>query len=158
MPCERIGLRHDWPGWWSKQNLFDPSIEGDLLYFDLDSLIVGELSDISAVSKPTILRDVYRPNGLQSSVMRIPQAIKAPIWKVWTSGPEHWMQVFKRGGDQAFLEQWSPMEWQRWQDVLTGQLVSYKTDVRPRNVVPANTRVIFFHGSPRPWQTSLWTI
>ena len=36
-----VPLRRPWPGYWSKLNLFHPSIKGDLLYFDLDVMVVG---------------------------------------------------------------------------------------------------------------------
>jgi hypothetical protein len=48
----------------------------------------------------------------------------------------------------------------RWQDVLPGQVVSYKIHVQldPKKgkhigngLVPAGTRVVCFHGQPRPW-------
>lgn len=46
---ETIPLKQDWPGWWSKIELFDP--DNDLgervLYLDLDMLVTGDLRDIA---------------------------------------------------------------------------------------------------------------
>lgn len=45
-----IPLHHDWPGWWSKIELFRPDLpfdEGErLLYLDLDTLIIRGLEEI----------------------------------------------------------------------------------------------------------------
>src|SRR6185369_16858814 len=61
VPCERIPLEHDWPGWWSKIELLKlPSV----LFFDLDTAIVGSLDDIARHALRTdftMLRDFYAP-------------------------------------------------------------------------------------------------
>ena len=42
--CERIPLVEDWPGWWSKIELFRSGLFDDtVLYFDLDTVPVGSL-------------------------------------------------------------------------------------------------------------------
>jgi len=49
VPCERIPLKHDWPGWWSCIELFRPDlpVEGLLLHIELDTLIVDSLNEIA---------------------------------------------------------------------------------------------------------------
>jgi hypothetical protein len=145
-----IPLRHDWPGWWAKMELFAPWIEGDLLYLDLDTIVTGDLSDLASLNRLAIMRDVYRTAGLQSSCMFLPEAVRAPVWEAFTARPESLMQAFSGGGDQAFLESlWLPGP-SRIQDLLPGQLVSFKKDVRPLGRVPDNARAVIFHGLPRP--------
>jgi alpha-N-acetylglucosamine transferase len=47
VPCERIPLIHDWPGWWSKIELFRPGLFEDwVLYLDLDVLIMQNIDDL----------------------------------------------------------------------------------------------------------------
>jgi hypothetical protein len=150
VPCERIPLRHDWPGWWSKLELCAPWVHGDAVYLDLDTIITGDLSDLASLNRLAIMRDVLRPDGLQSSCMFLPEADRAPVWKAFTARPESLMQAFSGGGDQAFLESlWLPGP-SRIQDLLPGQLVSFKKDVRPLGRVPDNARAVIFHGLPRP--------
>lgn len=44
---EKIKLKHNWPGWWSKIELFRPDLpEGRTLYIDLDSHVVGNLGPL----------------------------------------------------------------------------------------------------------------
>lgn len=45
--CYRVPLKHYWPGWWSKVELFRDGIpKGPAIYFDLDTVIVGDLGPI----------------------------------------------------------------------------------------------------------------
>ena len=79
-------------GWWAKLYLFsrDAFPVGErVLYFDLDTVITGPLDEIATYDGPfAILRDVYRPNGLQSSVMawKAGDSSRRPathLWDVW---------------------------------------------------------------------------
>lgn len=156
---KRIALKSDWPGWWAKMELFRPDITGDFLYIDLDTQIVGGMEDFADLDKLTIVRDFYRdgvrrPEGLQSCLMYLPEADRVEVWK-------HWRAELIRGyrgrglGDQAFLETLWMDKAQRFQDVLPGQVVSYKVHCK-HGGVPEDARVVCFHGAPRPWQVQLY--
>ncbi|ESX86212.1 hypothetical protein [Mesorhizobium sp. LNJC405B00] len=147
---EVIPLQHGWPGFWAKMELFRPELPDDWLYFDLDTSIVGSLADMAAVEGPVILRDCYRPGGLAAGIMAIPQSIKAAVWEAFIAAPADHMQRF--ADDQEFLESCLGVDWRLWQDICPGQLCSYKMDVQRLGCVPAGTRVVFFHGKPRPWE------
>jgi hypothetical protein len=144
-------LRFLWPGWWSKMEMFAPWIEGDLLFMDLDTVVVGPLDDIANIGRLTMLRDFYKPLRLGSGLMFIPEEPRGEVWSQWLPAWSHVMRTYRVQGDQAFLQQmWSGAP-ALWQDVLPGQVVSYKVDVRPTGEVPADARVVCFHGKPRPW-------
>lgn len=145
-------LRHDWPGWWSKLELFRPDIEGDLFYIDLDTVITGDLAPLidAANGKTTMLSDFYWPEKPASGLMYIAQADKARVWEAWMASPEqHMRRPVGRGtiGDQGFLG--SVLTPQRWQDVAPGRVVSFK--VHCKQQLPSKARVVCFHGQPRPW-------
>lgn len=158
-----LPLKHNWPGWWSKMELFRPDLAGDCLYMDLDTTIVGDLSDIASVDCLTVPADFYWPGTrkIQSSFMFIPDRCRNQIWKAWTENPKRHMRecvTRHRWGDQGFLQRyWKDA--QRWQEVLPGQVISYKCHVRRRKsarefgtgYLPENARVVCFHGKPRPW-------
>lgn len=150
--CHVIPLRYNWPGWWSKMELFRGDIAGDFLYFDLDTVIVDDLAEIAGVKHLTILRDFYRPAGLQSSVMFLPEADRRAVWKEWSKDPMQTIRHYQmRGvGDQAFLESLWLGKVQLWQDILPGQIVSYKVHCKNKQV-PFDARVICAHGTPKPW-------
>ena len=154
-----LPLIYDWPGWWSKMELFRPEISGDILFMDLDTSIVGSFADIASINQLALMRDIYRPEGLQSSIMYIPEAAREEIWAEWIERPQHWMEIYQKGGDQAFLERFWLDRASRWQDLLPGQIISWKSHVRPavygdesgNGSIPADARVVIFHGKPRPW-------
>lgn len=150
-----IALEYNWPGWWSKMELFRPDIFGDLLYLDLDSHVVGDISELLEIGQTAIMRDVYRPAGLQSSIMYLAEADRAEIWRSWVMHADEWQVRYAKGGDQAFLERHWLKAVTRWQDVLAGRIVSYKVDCAPRGEIPAGARVVAFHGKPRPWEIGL---
>lgn len=149
-------LKYNLPGWWSKMELFRPDIKGDLLYFDLDTAIGASLRDIVAVDKLTLLRDFYRDGtrkleGLQSAMMFLPEADRAEVWDAFIANPKKAMLECATGGDQQFLERFYLQKAQRWQDVLPGQVVSYK--VHCKHGVPPDARVVCAHGKPKLWDT-----
>ena len=152
-----IPLEYDWPGWWSKMELFRPDIADDLLYFDLDTVVCGPLDDIAAVNRLTLLRDLYckgthRYDRLQSAVMYLPKACRAEIWQNFLADPRRALKNHLIGGDQEFLEKYWRASAARWQDVVGNQIVSWK--VHCRRGIPEGVRVVCFHGKPRPWAVS----
>lgn len=159
VPCQRIPLQHDWPGWFAKMELFRPDIDGTILYMDLDTVIVGDLSEIASVARLTMLSDFYKPERPASGVMLLPEQYRAEVWRKWMINPARSMAMCGTLGDQLFIGKMCPHA-QRWQDVVPGQIVSYKAHVRAKTGhrfdkgngnVPSNTRIICFHGKPRPW-------
>lgn len=159
VPCQRIPLQHDWPGWFSKMELFRPDIDGTILYMDLDTVIVGDLSEIASVDRLTMLSDFYKPERPASGVMLLPEQYRAEVWRKWMINPARSMAMCGTLGDQLFIGEACPHA-HRWQDVVPGQIVSYKAHVRAKTGhrfdkgngnVPSNTRIICFHGKPRPW-------
>lgn len=142
-----------WPGWWAKIELFKPDrFEGPVLYFDLDTMPVGNLSDIARAAEAhdfIMLRDFYRSEGLGSGVMAWrSQDVVAPIYEAFAVRPKFFMECYRAGGDQSFVESCVNLkQLPRWQDVLPDQIVSYK--VHCRAGIPPNARVICLHGKPK---------
>lgn len=149
---DTLPLMYDWPGRWAKMELFRPDLAGDFLFMDLDTVVVGELDDLLDVGELTILRDFYRPQGLQSALMFLPEAARNEAWQHWRKNPERHMQIARRG-DQGVLEQVWLHTAARFQDKAPGRIVSYKADLQGRaDETPGpNVRVVCFHGRPRPW-------
>lgn len=163
---ECIPLTTDWPGWWSKMEMFHPGIRGDFLYMDLDTVIVGPIGDFFRPSELVLLRDFYRngakyKDGVGSGLMYLPEANRAKPWECFVANPAGVMKQHAVGGDQRFLERYYLKNALRWQDILPGQIVSYKVDCAENRLgkgiifkgVPEGARVICCHGQPRPWQT-----
>lgn len=168
-----IPLEYDWPGYWAKLEFFRPDVKGELLTFDLDTMIVGSLADIQKARFHTMLRSFKWKERLASGMMFLPEAVRPVIWNRWILCPAKWMRVHRwpnpgghLTGDQGFLQEtWERSGWgsgrtpdrdwqingiHRWQKDYPGQIQSYKRHVRKAGAVGSNARVICFHGPPRP--------
>lgn len=161
-------LPEDVRGWWSKLYLFSPRLfpMGErILYFDLDTVFVGPLDEIAKYDgRFAILRDVYRPDGWQSSVMAWQAGFGHKIWESWIEAGRPEIE----GGDQLWIERCfgisGALYWAQkpdlWQDILPGAFVSYKQDCSP--LPPVGAKVVIFHGDPkphdcgRPWVAAMW--
>jgi len=152
VPCERVPLEHDWAGWWAKLEMF--RLPGPVLYFDLDTLIVGDLFDLATAVRNSrgllMLRDFYVPAHCGSGVMGWSSGKDARlIYGAFSRSPASEMRRQRaRMGDQAFIEETVGLQLiDRWQDAVPGQIVSYK--VHCRNGIPPNARVVCLHGRPK---------
>lgn len=150
---EKKPLHDALEGWWHKLYLFKKGhfYPGDtVLYLDLDTCIVSGLDHfLTYKGGLCLLRDVYRPDGLQSSVM------------LWTGDQSYlWEEYVKQGfpqtdpgGDQAWLES-QVSNCEILQTKFPYQFVSYKR--RAQFEIPAHAKIVFFHGLPRPHQCEGW--
>lgn len=138
-----VPLRHGWPGWWSKMELFGDAIDGDLMFYDLDTVV---LRSLPTPDRTTVLRDFYYGHRIGSGLMYIEQADKARVWDAWSADPDGHMRRCGGRGDQQFLLPFL-RDAQRWQDIAP--VYSYK--VHCRRGLPADAAVVCFHGKPRPW-------
>lgn len=149
VPCERIALRHDWPGWWAKIEVF--TLPGPVLFFDLDTAIIGDLGDLAAAARDSafvVLDDFYRPGRVGSGMMA--WGWNAPrLYRRFAAAPAENMAAHPVDGDQAYIEASFPhgWTWRRWQLMVPGQVVSYK--VHCRAGIPADARVVCLHGFPK---------
>lgn len=142
-----VPLQHGWPGWWSKIELFRPGLfGGPVLYLDLDTLVLGDLSEIVSYDGPfAMLSDFYRPKVAQSGVMMwTPSDETAAIYETVRADEARILYSYR--GDGEFLHDQLPSA-DRIQDLCPGQVVSYK--VHARQGPPENARLVCAHGPPK---------
>lgn len=137
------------PGWWSKLALFRWGLFPDndrVLFFDLDTLITGSIDKLAAYDGDfAILRDFYRPNGLQSSVMAWRAGGRTEIWDSFEAAG---CPMDDPGGDQRWIERVShPGKLDRLQSLFPDMFVSYK---KSGGKLPDIASVVIFHGWPKP--------
>lgn len=148
------------PGWWNKLALHKAGMlpAGEqVLYFDLDSLIVGNIDEIASYcGEFATLKDFFFPAHYQSSVMSWEAGRTNQIWDAFEkTGYPTW----NRHGDQGWVESFVPRA-----DLLQGmfprQIASYKVSCQAGP--PAEMRICCFHGLPRPhmvdtaWVRKAW--
>lgn len=164
-------LDHDWPGWWSKLELF--RLPGPLLYFDLDTVIVGDIEPIARhvqlmrQGDLLMIRDFYNGNpqsgilgwnGDQSGVARafVEVVASGSTWATGKLGASLNTEARSYRGDGEWIrhhmaKQLLPVTFA--QDVLPG-IYSAKADIHAKHGgrLPADARIVCFHGVPRPHQ------
>lgn len=142
VPCERVPLITELPGWYAKLELF--RLTGPVLYFDLDTVITGDLSEITSYPHQfTMLRDFTHPEYPASGVMAWHGDYGFLLDDFTMNHPGH--------GDQGYIG--SKIAPDLFQEMFPGQIVSRKQpDLRN-----ANERVVCFHGDPRP-HTVRWQV
>ena len=128
-------------GWYAKLELF--RLTGPVLYFDLDTVITGDLTDLAQYPhRFTMLRDFTHLESPASGVMAWHGDYRWLLDDFTADHPGH--------GDQGYIA--SKIEPDLFQDLFPGQIVSRK---QPQYRNP-NERVVCFHGDPRPhtvdWQ------
>jgi hypothetical protein len=100
---EVLPLEQDWPGWWSKMELFRLEL-GPVLYLDLDTVIVGSLAQIMrhphrfTTCSQYVQRIAAHPHMLPltrllcSGVMAW-EGARPDLYEPFLANPAHWMRV-----------------------------------------------------------------
>ena len=166
----------EWPitrlkrGWWYKMQLFNPEHHaGPLLYFDLDTVIVGNIDWIwqQPLSYFWAIRDfkhIWRSNhtGLNSSIMWWNTQHYKTVWDTFVQ--QDLASVMARyHGDQDYITEVIPknqcrfldsnrvQSW-RWQCLDGGYDFRRKRHNAPGSgtQLTPDTSVMIFHGNPKP--------
>lgn len=158
-------------GWWHKLSLFQKDfhqLEGELLYMDLDVVIVGGLDDFFSYKPGSFLiAEDLQTRGYNSSVFRFNIGSQPQVWdeflensaqvmndyygdqnwiteKVGDAGlwPEQWVVSFKKQCRARIKNSYGIIgKWLRKIGVMT---------VTGEAIIPEGARVIQFHGKPDP--------
>lgn len=160
--------------WWYKMQLFNPAhFTGDLLYFDLDVVVVRELTQL--VEQPTdyfwTIRDFrylqnYRISTINSSVMWFNVEKFSWIWDKFLSA--NVLDTIKQfPGDQDYLNHVLDINQRRFFEDRYFESYRWKCqeggyDFQKRKhrhpgapmQVGADTAVIVFHGKPKPHEVN----
>ena len=147
-------VKPDVPGWWQKVKLFSGDLwtaRDRVLYLDLDVVITGELNSFFQPAHHTVaianFGVNYKHSKYNSSVMVFNG--RGPTQKIFKefcrTGPEKVIDALH--GDQCWI-------WRVMVDTIAtwpkGWVQSYKYDTR-RNGLSPETRIVVYHGEPKPW-------
>ncbi len=144
LPCERIPLINDWPGWWSKLELWRPgALQGRVLYFDLDVTITGNLDDLADYPKPFAICKDWGRFGYNSSVIAWDAGEADNIYTGFIKSPQQIMNKFR--GDQDF------MNIKKTDAAIFPRGWCYSYRLGKKTGYPDDMRVCVYHGHPKPW-------
>lgn len=162
VPCERIPLKHNWPGWWSKLEIFRPDvITGPTLYLDLDTVVVGNLDAVASIPYEFAMLNIREKDVKvgNSGAMWLEKPFPH-VYERFAEKPEYWIEYHQKHahnrymGDQAFISDCFPLI-PKLHHALPGFFKSYKYD-RCQEDVPPGCSVVCFGGKPRPHQAGGW--
>jgi len=161
---ETIPLITTWSGWWAKLELFREGLfdgASRAIYFDLDTLIVGDISPLLALNGDFYgLRPWNRANREKGQA-----ASGAMVWSPGDYGfifDEFDMSMADGQTDQSYISatlRRHKLFWEPLQDSCPG-IYSYKRECQGQ--LPRDARIICFHGRPRVhecgvrWVKEVW--
>lgn len=149
-----IPLIHNWPGWWSKIELFRPDIQADInMYLDLDTTVKRDITNLACYQHEfTVLRNLSHPydGRIGSGVMAWRRDRGLPVYLNFQANPDEFIQTYRtshRWGDQGFIMD-QQVSQAYWQDLFPGTFSSF---VKSTPLDIASSSVVCFHGKPKPW-------
>jgi hypothetical protein len=153
---EIIPLTNDYPGTWSRMQLYSPEMEKyrPFLYVDLDTAIINSLENIfDLIKDPTqliVLEDFWQKNQIATGLVWFPSSSNKirDVWNAWQESTKAFgfrMDPFLRTrlGKTIFWQQ------------LTNTIHDFKP--RPSRLLtqlPDNADLICFHGKPRIFEAA----
>ena len=158
-----IPLKHGWPGWWSKIELF--RVFKSVFYLDLDTIVVRNINRLVSFDHIfSALYDfyLYEKQDKKEKKERIQLGSGLMAWnrdyssvyKSFLESPKRHMTRMR--GDQDFIRtQLYPID--VFQTIESDAVVSYKVHVQKEGRLPEKAKIVCFHGKPRihevdePW-------
>ncbi len=159
---ETIQLKHHWPGYWSKLELFRPGLfSGRVAYLDLDTMIVGDISDIIADDSEFGCGTNWKGGGTEINSSFMTWDADKDFSCLYTKFDPvvipQYEKSWKRWGDQGFIQDNLPVPFTSLYEKYPGRIVSYKETVLKLGKVPREADMVVFHGKPRPAAIN-WTL
>lgn len=172
---EWSGITGPKKSWWYKMQLFNAEqFDGNLLYFDLDTVIVRDITwivELNPINMWTVRDFVYlqKPNfyAMNSSIMWWNVGTFDWVWKKFKKQGAFEVMKQHRSGDQEYLnkiltqkhiryfDQNSIQSW-RWQAKDGGMIFPDKKYRTPGigTQIDNEMSVLVFHGDPKPHQVT----
>lgn len=162
--CETVELKHNWPGWWSKIELFREDLPHlPSVYFDLDTLILGNIDELMSIPEEYGTFHVLRGFNQNRSGMKNNENFASGImcgnfyeysevYNKFKDGVEKYKSIKYndwRNGDQGFIADVlqdkgvGRIQNKLWDDYIVGKRYIM------RNKITKQTRVIAWSGEPR---------
>lgn len=117
-----IPLKHDWPGWWAKIELFRADLGGEFLYTDLDNVVLGPLDQFFPGKYTT-------QEGGWNALMYVPAGGFPEVYEEFKHAPgEHIALNGPNGvqkkafGDAGFVA--ARVRGEHWEDVVPGRVAN----------------------------------
>lgn len=121
---------------------------GPLLYLDLDTTIIGDISPLIEVAEKYrfITAENWNNPGHVNSTLMTWRDEMSHLSETFDADPNKYISQY--AGDQDFIDDHeNPV---LIDELLPNFLQSYKIHIRKKSLHP-DCRIIAFHGTPKPW-------
>lgn len=154
------------PSCYRRLKLFAPEMRevlGDrFVAIDLDTVITGDLRPLwNRTNEFVIFGDTHPSTPYNGSMFLMTAGARAQVWTEFdpATSPARAAAARFRGSDQAWISYCLGPREARW--TRAEGVYSFRNDLRRRpTILPANAKVIFWHGKHDPWaplaQTLPW--
>lgn len=152
---ETLGFKQEWPGYWSKLELFRPGVfTGRVFYLDLDTILTGDITDLVADNSDFICLTNWRGDGTHVASAVMGWNADLDFSQIYTrfnlALRGRYMQSWERFGDQGWIQDNLPIPFASYNLRYPNRIVSYKKHIQGVGAVPAEASIVCFHGKPRP--------
>ena len=158
---QTIPLIANRPGYWNKLELFRPGLfEERVVYLDLDTMIVNDVTDILAYPHIFTTGKTFKgkdTHNLASWFLGFDgRENRSHLFDGYTPAtPEKYEHDWARWGDQGYIQDNVRDDWSTLDELyFDGRYASYKWQVRRPGFVPEGVSFICFHGKPRPHEVN----
>lgn len=158
---ECIPLAEKRSGYWNKLEIFRRGLfDGPVVYLDLDTMIVGDVTDI--LTYPHGFTAGYNfkrkhADSMASWFMAFDgREDRSHLFDGYCPGstPTEYEQDWVRWGDQGYIQDNLRHEWTSIDDLFPGRCASYKWEIRRPWKIPPAVSFVAFHGKPRPHEVN----
>lgn len=161
--CETLPINPGLRGWWAKMEVF--KLEPPVLYFDLDTVITGNLDSFYSLDSDFYMLHAFAGNKGASGVMFM-NTDMSWLYDEFMEELSEGEYIYKHDalrlrlpsgmyrGDQDYIfkKTYDVMTVHYLQSYISG-IYSFKHHCDP--ILRSDARVVCFHGKPRPHQTSV---
>lgn len=151
VPCERDKLEKEYPGWWSVPEVF--RIKGPVVFTGLDTVFTGSIDCLFDLALKAKENDFYmikafnKLNKWASGIM-VWNGDWSWIWDEF-SYPRH-TRRFRGEQEHTIYQMLKHNKEIKTINKYIDGIYSYKWHCR--NKLPSDSRIVLFHGNPRPVQ------
>jgi hypothetical protein len=156
-PIEPVPLLDPTEAWMSLNEVYRPDLGVEHgIFMGLDTVITGSLDDLAALDIPLGMpRDPFAIREPCNALVVFDAGSAEKLWRTWDGNRELFRRecrIFDRPSEMVFLRRVGrEMDFRYLDDLLPGQLASYKCHVRadPKAALE-RARIVYFHGWPKP--------
>ena len=148
----------EWQGNLKKFYVYCPynGLSGRVVMVDLDTVLLQNIDEMLSYEGDWCGVQAINPrrHHIGGGLVSFDHSKCGWLWQTVKNQPEKWAQI-TNGAERFVYEKVLPAP-DLWQVLRPGWLVSYKKHVRRENngEVPKDTRIVVFHGVPRPHEVS----